>query len=351
MSDTVKPDFKAFKAAFGIKADTNDWAKVAQTVAKALRQLDDVVVLMDDLGIGDPDRTAARNVYDEMTADFEDAKKEKPIVGGLTMRDHILPRLMDETQFYRKLAKSTPLTVQSNGEAVTVFWTDLPGFDQMSKSEQDKIAAVAAQKIQRGKQVFQDVVSGGRQGPATLQDVTDLTWALKTTAQIKGSPYEKGALTVPGGVELRDFLDSCAGEVYPRISSHLPELAKLEGQSARGIDCYGASPGPGNDGDPDRLLPAGMNTLLYQMVKTPQGEERLYVKMETEGMIGSGGGNKKTDSTAPKARPRRDGDFSNGVKHAKNWVLAEMGKHSQDEVWGLIAKTPRRSWRSWRRAF
>jgi hypothetical protein len=171
-------------------------------------------------------------------------------------------------------------------------------------------------------------------------------WALKSKAQQKKGPYQKGAMTVPNGEKLRSYLDSCKSELYPRGSTHLPEQQNKEGQSPRGMDFYHGTDKLG-DGIADDALPSGMNTLLFQQITTPDEEVKLYIKLETEGAYGTDAGRAaKYDKTAPKPRPKRDKPKPNDPKsprtadggdngafwaHARNtWDTKVLKKFDQD---------------------
>ena len=250
--------------------------KLLEQADRRLAEFASVITIMAVVGLPDQEREDADAERDGFIATLNGVRdrmrgSDDPGLYVTTLEDNLIPGIEDTTAKYRTMAKKKPLTVQSNGAPVTVFWTDIPGYADMNAVDRVAMEKMAAEKIQGGKALFDQLSDPntdlGTLPPATLKDVTDLVWAFKTGAQAKGSPYEKGALTVPNGDRLRDYLDTCTDEVYPRVSSHLPEKAKLPGQSARGMDFYGGDPKT----NPDELLPSGMNTMLYQMVETPGG--------------------------------------------------------------------------------
>jgi hypothetical protein len=162
----------------------------------------------------------------------------------------------------------------------------IPGVDDMDEEERRLLLAKVGQKIERGKALADKVLDSSvdldELPDPTTKEVADILWYLKTLAEQKvGEPYEKGALTIPDpGNRLRKYLDRC-GAVYTRGSSHMTELREEDptgGKEPRGMDFY-----KGNTSDNiDELLPFGMNTALMQSFEMG-GEDRLYLKMETEG--------------------------------------------------------------------
>ena len=247
------------------------------------------------------------------------------------------------TAKYRKLAKESPAKAQIGGKNVDVFLTDLPGFEDMPKAQRDAVRDAAAQKTADGLALYDRICNPQPGAPAlpkpTPKDVTNLVWAIKSKAQAKNGPYTKGALTVPGGPALRTYLDGCESEVYRRDSSHMleqqgkgkdmkPHERPGPGQTPRGMDFYDAAGGMGgNPPDLDRLLPAGMNALLYQEITSPNGQKTLYLKMETEGAYLSGGKNAALDATAQglTTRPMRRSDISHSIAHGANLVKSKIG--------------------------
>jgi hypothetical protein len=309
---------KAFKAAFGVSSTSDDWDKM---LAALNRKLPDLLSIVGKLqALQSPQAVAAQNAYDALNNSAQLARlnfRQNKATVGAAIRDTLLPQLLRDLNTYRKAEKATPLSVvpTGGGGAVNVYRNDIPGYDSMNAAARQAAAQAAADQIKRGKDLYGDVIAGRKNGAvAQPNEVVDLAWALKAAAQTKNGPYEKGAMTVPNGLSLRTFLDSCAAEIYPRKSSHLPDEQRGNGKSPRGMDFYNQN-GPGK-------LPAGMNTLLFQMVDAPNGAKALYIKMETEGAYGSGNDNVNYDPTAPNPRPSYGwaADTTALIKHGWNYV-------------------------------
>ena len=147
-------------------------------------------------------------------------------------------------------------------------------------------------KIASGKGLFDQVMADGdRPARPTKKEVADVMWFLKSQAQGQiGEPFDKGAITVPDpGGKLKIYLASCTAK-YTRSSSHLNGQQKAPNGGAMGIDFYdGASRDMTRVKDVDKLLPCGMHTLLIQQITDAKGDQRLYLKMETEGCDWKGG--------------------------------------------------------------
>ena len=346
-----KDKIKAFKAAFGVKPDDKDWKKMLAAMNKGLGELKKWVDLLAELG--NENAEEADGVYTNMeeTAVRARGQFKKDEAGtGKTIRDDILPALLKETNTRRKQSKSAPVKANVEGRDVSVFWTDIPGFEGMDPGKRRDALATVAQKTADGLKLYDKITNPQQNDPplgkASGKDVTDLVWALKSKAQSKDGPYVKGAMSVPNGESLRKFLDTCTEEVYPRKSSHLLEQQGRGmdekkgstagyGQTARGMDFYGGDEAIKSDPTKgDGLLPAGMNALLYQKVTGLDGKDYLYVKMETEGAYGSGGSNKKIDPTAPDGRPSRSGDTMHTVLHGLNLVKSMVGHKDEDKDLG-----------------
>jgi len=333
-----------FKATFGINATSTKWEAILNAMNKGMRELDRLIQKLEDCQT--LDAQDKRTAYDalDVQADQHRAGFAANNQGvGQAIRDSFLPNLLKQLAAAKQSTLDTPNRVAgANGKVVEVFRNDIPGFDDMNPQERTAALQLAADKIERGLALFDTIRTHQPQLPATQQNCVDLVWALKSKAQGKRGAYEKGALTAPCGVELRSFLDTCAAEVYPRKSSHISEQAKevgvgVSGQTARGMDFYY------NPANPNHMLPSGMNTILYQQVKGTDGRVMLYVKMETESAIGSGGSNHAIDATAPNARPARQGDNGALLAHGMNWVVktATGGVQSNKELGSTREDVPK----------
>ena len=255
--------------------------------------------------------------------------------GGILIRDKVLPRMQEFLDFYRKVVKTTPKKVQLNGKDVEVYWTDIPGYEEMKPEKRAQAEQEAAQRVVDGMALYNAIINApdDQLPKPTHKAAGDLVWALKTKAQKANGAYIKGAMIVPNGEKLRKYLDGLGGqkgEVYPRSSSHLTEQQKLPGQQARGMDFY--DPKGGKDGQ----LPAGMNTLLYQQVALPSGKKALYMKMETAGAFGTAkynwfNGVWGSDPTMPVSRNKRNDDDQHAKEHGDNYL---SGKKEMDRELG-----------------
>ena len=224
------------------------------------------------------------------------------------------------------MEKKTPTKVKlEDGSEASVFPADIPGFHDMDDKQKSEIVAKVTGKINDGKKVLELL----KEDPTALdgmgtsrEAVSNVMWYLKAKAEEKlGEPYERGAMTLPDpGNKIREMFDRC-DKVYGRDSSHLKKHQEKEGGQARGIDFYD---GMGEDGElnPDMLLPAGMRTVLLQSVKLDTGEERLYVKMETESARWNPFFTKRGDTPEPRAL--EPGDKKNAILHLGNLVKAKL---------------------------
>jgi hypothetical protein len=278
-----------------------------------------------------------------------------PEKGGIYIRDTVIPKILVFLDFYRKESKTAPRKVQLNGQDVEIYWTDIPGYEKMKPEQRAQAEQEAAQHVVDGTALYNAIINppDGLLPKPTLKAAGDLVWALKTKAQKANGPYIKGAMTVPNGDKLREYLDRLGGqkgEVYPRSSSHLTEQQKLPGQQARGMDFY--DPKGGKDG----TLPAGMNTLLYQQVTLPSRNKALYMKMETAAAFGTAkyncfNGVWGGDPTMPVSRDKRNDDDQHANEHADNYLSGkkemdrELGAKREDtpkevkEAWQTYLKT------------
>ena len=340
---TAEQEIVAFKNAFGLKSVETDWRKLFNAVPPALKELAKWARMLERLG---SDKAAEAKMWSEKLGnEYQDhlnytlepnRTEAEKVAKGKEIRDYFMYMVAVRIAEYRRLAKNTPIRSKVGGRDVAVFWTDIPGYEEMMDDAKLRdarlmVEAVAA-KIAKGLDLFDAIADGARQDKASAADVTDLAWALKSKAQEKQGPYIKGALTVPNGEKLRKFLDSCGEEVYPRDSSHLTEQQKLPGQSARGMDFYGVGVARNDPTAVDKLLPTGMNTLLFQQVTAANGETLLYMKLETEGAYGTDRGNSKNDPEAPTKRPKRPQDGANARAHALNWVKSRFVKEEDKDL-------------------
>ena len=228
-----------------------------------------------------------------------------------------------------------------DGPRVKVHPLSVPGLENLSREERKEVTRKIGDKIKAGQQqlegllekpeVFLDV-------EPTAEDAANLMWYLRVVAEQKaGNAFAKGAITIPDkGNLIRGYFDRCA-EIYNRMSSHMKDQQKQEGGSARGMDFY-----EGSTKDTDRLLPYGMKTMLLQSMKIEEtGEERLYVKLETEGarlgfkpskfykgMIDPDEAFKdRPDApTLPESREATPEDRVRTKEHGLNLVKAKIGK-------------------------
>ena len=338
----------AFKKAFGVGAPSADWAAIEKKARKQRDLCEASVMLLERLNA--PTAAAARAAFKAtdhaMTLALIDMKV--PVVGGPVLRDRILPPLIEQTADNRLAAKETPLKVAvGNPPAdVEVFWTDIPEFETMSPAERAKAAQKVAMKAKRGNDLLALMPADGSAPalpPMNRQEkrraVTDIAWALKSKAEAKVGPYEKGGLTVPRGEALRKFFDSCGEDVYPRRSTHLQDQQKLPGQSPRGMDFYdGADTLDKGEGDGDGLLPCGMNTILMQQVTDTAGNKRMYIKMETASAFGTAGPkNKKDPSAIPGGGRTEKGSLMETINHGLN-VFRNTDQHK--DLQGHRENTP-----------
>lgn len=342
---------KAFKKQTGVESDSKDWGKLVAAFENQVRELGKWTVI---LAKAQPDELESGQERLQFWVDkakvLGQASKKKPQWAGTAARDQ-LPVLLKVIEAVRKKAKSKPIKQTVGDREVSVFLTDIPGFAEMSTDERQKAVALAAQKTALGMQIYEELMAGridldDPHRSTSPQSAEALVWALKSKAQEKlGGPYQKGAMTVPNGEELRKYLDKCP-EVYSRLSSHLREqqgrqvdggakVTSTEGQTPRGMDFYNR----GGDDKPGSL-PAGMNALLYQQVILPNGEVALYVKMETEGSYGHPGDNRKLDSTVPPDRKKHPNDGARARKHLKNLIIKEKANEDKD-LPGLREQTPK----------
>jgi len=289
-----------FKKAFGISKKTKSWTAINKALDKQMNKLESSVRLLESIGA--PEAEKATEEFNELNEVWTEAiSGKKKDVDSLK---ECAFGCMEQLQRNTIAAKKTPLkvTIGNPNTDVNVFWTDIPGFEDMAPKDREKAAKKVGEKILRGNALVDAIATPSHEAPPLptgrqqkRQAVTDIVWALKTQAQEKVGPYEKGALTTPGGEELRKFFDSCGEDIYPRKSTHLGDQQKKKGQSPRGMDFYDGMDTLAGNGDGDGLLPMGMNTVLLQMVEDTKGNKRMYIKMETASAYGSAGATNKND--------------------------------------------------------
>lgn len=237
-----------------------------------------------------------------------------------------------------------------DGDPPKVHPASIKGFENLSREEIAQATKEIGNKIKNGKRLLDDLLLHPEEfldKDPELKEITDLMWYLRNKAEeLVGAPFEKGALSLPdNGKLLRGYLDRCS-EVYNRFSSHMKEQQKKVGGSARAVDFY--------EGDiktnPDGLLPYGMNTMLVQSVTIDgTGEERLYVKLETESArLGAPSGkamlgakirhNLEVDpqlqesrgdldfATLPTSRERTPEDMHRTIEHGKNLIRKQKSR-------------------------
>ena len=236
------------------------------------------------------------------------------------------------------------------GPPAKVHPASIKGFDKLNKDEIEQATKEIGAKIKKGKQLLDDLMVHPEEyldKQPELKEITDLMWYLRNKAEeMVGQAFEKGALSLPdSGNLLRGYLDRCQ-EVYNRYSSHMKAQQEKVGGSARAIDAY--------EGDiktnPDALLPYGMNTMLVQSIKMDKtGEERLYIKLETEsarlgapslGAMPKAYAQHGLDvdpqfaesrgdldaATLPKSRPQNPEDMERTIEHGKNLVRKQKSR-------------------------
>lgn len=369
--------FETFKKAWG-KKRTNDYERRKGKVEAALKEVEKAAAPLQALGRnGNQGAQLAYNsavssckalqdrlvqadeLADSQPGDayklLEDIKKQARLAAEAA-----------ETAREEKVYKDPSSRVELNmgdgweGPAPKIHPAAIKGFDTLDAVEIEKATEVIGDKIKSGKRLLDDLLLNPEaylDKDPELKDIADLMWYLRTKAEeLVGEPFEKGALSLPdSGKLLRGYLDRCE-EVYNRFSSHLKDQQKKVGGSARGIDFY---EGDINE-NPDALLPYGMNTLLVQsMTIDATGEERVYIKLETEGSRRGTGGAKGFiqhgfDSEAqllptregldlaslPQNRPEVPEDVGRARHHAMNFLFKQksrikgLGRFTENEIDG-----------------
>jgi hypothetical protein len=241
--------------------------------------------------------------------------------------------------------------VDVNGKKMQIHPKSVPGFENLTRDQRTKALVTIGGKIETGKALvgalMDDPGAMLNQSPER-ENVTDMMWYLKSMAEEKaGEAFLKGTLTLPDeGYMIRGYLDRCT-EVYNRLSSHMKDHQEKTGGSARGIDFYEGDVGFKDDGSIDEdkaklLMPYGMNTLLIQSFTIEgTGEQRLMLKMETEGArLGLRGTSlvdpdtimaEREDSlTVPQSRPIQPEDRERTIEHGKNAIKSIVFKKHDD---------------------
>jgi hypothetical protein len=115
------------------------------------------------------------------------------------------------------LAKTTPISVHlANGGRASLFGADIPGFSTMPIDELRETVRTLGGKIQAGQEQFDRIhqASGAFEhaalGNPRREDASNLVWFVKSkAAEAAGSPYEKGAMTLPDPEnKIRRYLDT-----------------------------------------------------------------------------------------------------------------------------------------------
>ncbi|WP_461211063.1 hypothetical protein [Desulfocurvus sp. DL9XJH121] len=154
------------------------------------------------------------------------------------------------------------------------------------------------ERVNNGFRLFRGISDGSVTGPATREDVRDLMTFLTAKAREKGSSFSEGAFNLPDpGHKLRNFLDSCSGEVYQRPSSHIPAFRDATGGAHRGLDMHG-----------EPSLPFGQATVLYGSMNrgvADMPEDRLFLKTESHGCRLTAFKAQNVDAQGPANRPMR----------------------------------------------
>ncbi len=228
------------------------------------------------------------------------------------------------TKALKQTGKIPPPLEFANG-AYKMQSKSIPGFDNIEDpEEQQKLLNIIGGKLESGKAIVTDIFDNPDaldEKEVTREAVADVAWYLRSVAESKVGAFVKGAMTVPDpGGKLKAYLDKCE-EKYARGSSHMKGEQKKEGNMGRGIDFYDGAE------DPNHLLPYGMNTFLFQAFTTAEGEERLFIKTETESArVSAAMFSMRSDK--PESRPIsiRE-DIPRSIKHGINLIHAMRGKH------------------------
>jgi len=168
--------------------------------------------------------------------------------------------------------------------------------DQRDQAVHD-MPRLLQERVESGYRLWDGIRNGTVHGPATAENIRDLTTFLMAKANEKGATFSEGAFSIEDpGHRLRDFLDS-SPEVYQRPSSHIDGFQDTPGGGHRGIDML--------DGP---TLPYGKATVLYGALNAGTeglpGNDRLFLKMEEHGCRLSSGSVRR-DPGGPADRPMR----------------------------------------------
>ena len=145
----------------------------------------------------------------------------------------------------------------------------------------EQIARDLQAKVNAGHDLMQRVSAGTHKAPCTVEDMTNIMFALQVRGEAQKGSFKDGAFNISDpGQNIRRFLDGCP-QSYQRESSHIGAFQKMGAGKHRGIDAYG------NGDKMSEMLPHGMKTLLYgsipQSDKLKMPEDRLYLKIESHG--------------------------------------------------------------------
>lgn len=329
---------RAFQKAF--QSDAKNYEVRRAKCKAAIDELQDAVTHLRSHGAPAQQLDTYAGILAALNAELEqaDAKARKKPGDAFKALDDLKQRARESAVNAAKVVKQVPMTARASDgrSSAKVFPNDVPGFAKMSQKEREEVVQQIAEKVGRGG----DLMAQVRKNPKfikmwapTQEDVSDLMWFLKSRAQEHlGEAYERGAMTLPDpDGNLQALLDKCS-EAYVRDSSHLKDQQKREGGQARGIDFYeGMS--DGKIADLAKLLPSGMRTVLYQKMTTAQGDQRLYVKMETESArIRAKFWNPSEFAREEvQSRPREFKDWGRSVLHLGNLIKAKLGLHQGED--------------------
>jgi tetratricopeptide (TPR) repeat protein len=322
---------RAFQKAF--QSDRANFKIRKDKCEAALTELRKAIAYLKTNGLAQP----VLHRYEEDLSRYETAlttaerQAEKKPGDAFKALDATKKAARQSAQDAKNEVKRVPMGVTSEDgkTSAKVYPSDVPGFAKMSDREQQETVKKIANKIGKGKDLFEQVQKNPgfiKQWAPTPEDVTDLMWFIKSKAQESmGQAFERGAMTIPDDDgNLQALLDKCE-EAYIRDSSHMKDQQKREGGQARGIDFYEGVE-EGSVADTSRLLPSGMRTLLTQKVTTAQGKRRLYIKMETESArIRAQFYKKDFYRNEIESRPREWKDWSNSIKHLGNLIKSKLG--------------------------
>lgn len=359
--------FDKFKKAFKVKR-TNDFnrrkGKVEAALAEILQAIDPLEALLDN---GNESArlplNAARSSHralvdrlaqaealvagkpDEAYKLLKDIKKQAKLAAKAALKAR-------EEKVFQDPGSRVELDMGDDwqGPAPKIHPAAIKGFETLSKAEIAQATKDIGDKIRNGKQLLDGLLTRPEDfldKEPEIKEITDLMWYLRNKAEeMVGEPFEKGALSLPdNGNLLRGYLDRCQ-EVYNRYSSHIKAQQEKVGGSARAVDAY--------EGDirtnPDSLLPYGMNTMLVQSMQIEgTGEQRLYVKLETESArlgaksltaMASAYAKYGLDvdpqfaesrgdvdfATLPQSRPQHEHDMERTKEHGKNLIIKQKSR-------------------------